>query len=510
MLERRNEMNLDVVIITKNQDWNIRRLVESVLNQTSMLPGTDVILVDSASTDTTVEMACQYPIRVIRLSKCQRLTAAAGRQAGITQTGGDIVLFLDGDMELRPGWIDAALSLFEREPGIAVISGEVVDQPRQATGSSGEFAPSPLHAAAYDDVLHGGGAAAYRRSVLDEVGSFNPYLFSDEEPELCLRIREAGHRIVKLRLPIADHYSDPSGAITTLFGRRKRNLYLGPGQALRLHVGSPLLVRYAKERGFGLVPGAGMALGAACASMSVVERNPRWILAWATFVAAIFGIDSIRKHSLHRALFGLVQRFLFAEGTVRGFMMRPTDPVDFSIHDRGDQVKLLVVTAMYPTPENPAFGSFVKAQVECLRTAGVDVEVMVLAGRRRKLIYPKGVLDLRRRLRRGDIDLVHAHYSYVGMVGRMQRSVPLVVTYHGSDLLGSRAQDGSLKRSNMVIVPAGRLLSRFADAVIVQSKQMAALVKNANVHIVPHEIDFDLFRPADATGGAQAIGTQSR
>ena len=109
-----NQLSLDIVIITKNQGWNVRRLVESVLRETESLNSTDVILVDSASTDDTVSVAQDLPIRVIRLSKRQRLTAAAGRQAGITQTNGDVVLFLDGDMELRPGWIPAALKVFTR------------------------------------------------------------------------------------------------------------------------------------------------------------------------------------------------------------------------------------------------------------------------------------------------------------------------------------------------------------------------------------------------------------
>jgi len=42
----------------------------------------------------------------------------------------------------------------------------------------------------------------YRRAVLEEVGTFNPYLNSDEEPELGLRIRHAGYRILELDHPI--------------------------------------------------------------------------------------------------------------------------------------------------------------------------------------------------------------------------------------------------------------------------------------------------------------------
>lgn len=325
-MESCEHVNLDVVIITKNQGWNVRRLIESVIRETDRRAGSEIILVDSASTDDTVDVASEFPIRVIRLSKRQRLTAAAGRHAGLSQTRGDIVLFLDGDMELRPHWIDTAMETFAAQPEIAVVSGLVVDQPMSAPRRQSMERPGDLCEARYSDVPHGGGAAAYRRSVLDAVGSFNPYLFSDEEPELCLRIRHAGYRIVRLDRAIADHYSDPSGAISTLFGRRSRNLYLGPGQALRIHLGSSMLLPYARERGFGLLPGAGIAAGIASLGLAIAARQPRWSLLWLSGVTGLFVMDSARKRSFYRALFSMVQRLLFAEGTVKGFIASPSDP----------------------------------------------------------------------------------------------------------------------------------------------------------------------------------------
>src|SRR5437773_713189 len=71
-------------------------------------------------------------------------------------------------------------------------------------------------------------------------------------------------------------------------------------------------------------------------------------------------------------------------------------------------MRVLIMTAIYPTRENPAFGSFVRTQAESLKRAGIGVEVLVLKGRNRKLIYPKGVSQLRNLLKWGLFDLGHA------------------------------------------------------------------------------------------------------
>lgn len=169
-------------------------------------------------------------------------------------------------------------------------------------------------------------------------------------------------------------------------------------------------------------------------------------------------------------------------------------------------MKVLIMTAMYPTPENPAFGSFVRAQAESLKQAGVEIEVLVLEGRFRKLIYPKGVLQLRQRLASGSIDLVHAHYSYVGMVARTQFKVPVVVTYHGSDLLGPINEQGKKARWSDLIVAAGQMLSRRVDAAIVQTAEMASKLEKSNVFIIPCEVDLGIFRPTERAQARAALG----
>jgi teichuronic acid biosynthesis glycosyltransferase TuaC len=159
-------------------------------------------------------------------------------------------------------------------------------------------------------------------------------------------------------------------------------------------------------------------------------------------------------------------------------------------------MKVLVATAMYPTPENPAFGSFVRTQVESLQAVGIDAEPFVLAGKNRKLMYAQAIPQLRTRMRVGDVDLIHAHYSYVGAVARSQHRVPVVLTFHGDDLLGTVGPSGRTTVSSRLVQAGGRALARRVDAVIVQSEEMAAQLAGADhVHVIPHEVDLDLFAP---------------
>ncbi|MBV9169812.1 MAG: glycosyltransferase [Chloroflexi bacterium] len=169
-------------------------------------------------------------------------------------------------------------------------------------------------------------------------------------------------------------------------------------------------------------------------------------------------------------------------------------------------MKVLVATALYPTSANPAYGAFVRTQVEALERAGVDLDVLVLRGKHRKLIYPKGVVQLRRRLAAAPISLVHAHYGYVGMVARTQWQVPVVVTYHGDDLLGTVGPNGHIRAASRWIAQAGRVLGRMVDAVIVQSEQMASKLDHARVYVIPHEVDLNTFRPIEQRHARQMLG----
>jgi teichuronic acid biosynthesis glycosyltransferase TuaC len=177
----------------------------------------------------------------------------------------------------------------------------------------------------------------------------------------------------------------------------------------------------------------------------------------------------------------------------------------------GGQPRVLIVTALWPSPRRPVLGPFVRTQVEALREAGANLELMVLDAPWRKLLYPMGALKVWSRVARGDIDLVHAHFGYVGIVSRLQRRVPLIVTFHGSDLLGDMVEEEYLDPFSRLQAASGRWIARRADAAIVQSGQMAAAMPAGTpTFVIPHEVDLRVIRPTGRDQARAALGLDPR
>ncbi len=160
-------------------------------------------------------------------------------------------------------------------------------------------------------------------------------------------------------------------------------------------------------------------------------------------------------------------------------------------------MKILVVTNMYPTPEQPAFGTFVYSQVESLRQAGLEVDVLFINGRKNSLNYLWGLFRLWGRLLKERPDVSHAHYVFSGIIARLQPFWPVVVTYHGSELgvPGSR-----LEKLSRMVYP-------FFERVIVVSPQMKRTINNPpRTQVIPCGINFDEIRPIPLTEARRRLG----
>ena len=216
-------MELSVIVITRNEEAAIGSCLESVLKQTEGLER-EVILVDSASTDRTVEIARRYPITIIRIDACSGYSPAAGRYVGTKRATGKYVLFLDGDNILIEGWLQTALTHFQDET-VAAIAGRIfVVLP----GEELSFKHPPRYIPGKAKYLPTAGM--YRRSVIQKVGTFNPFVRGEEERELAFRITEGGFSILRLDTPMVYHVMKPR---TKSEQDEKAGYFTGLGQIFR-------------------------------------------------------------------------------------------------------------------------------------------------------------------------------------------------------------------------------------------------------------------------------------
>jgi glycosyltransferase involved in cell wall biosynthesis len=159
-------------------------------------------------------------------------------------------------------------------------------------------------------------------------------------------------------------------------------------------------------------------------------------------------------------------------------------------------LRVLCFTNMFPTETEPWAGSFVRELVEGVRALGVHVDVLAFDGRGRKRAYAEAALMLRRALRSGRFDLVHAHYGLTGLVALAQRRVPTVVTFHGSDTGNPRVKWQAL---------VSWIVARRTTPIFV-SGDGARRLGCTGAAVIPAGVDLDLFRPRPTEQARRSLG----
>lgn len=224
-----------VVIIGRNEGERLRRCLASVTPYVTI-----VVYVDSGSTDGSIQAARDAGAEVVELDMSMPFTAARARNQGLARLmrwrdSLEFVQFVDGDCEVVSGWLDAALEFLEGHPDHAVVCGRRRERyPERSIYNRlcDDEWNTPL-----GEALTCGGDALMRIASLQAVGGYRDSLIAGEEPELCLRLRQAGWRIQRIDVEMTLH-----DAAMTRFGQWwKRNVRSGHAfaEGASLHGATP-------------------------------------------------------------------------------------------------------------------------------------------------------------------------------------------------------------------------------------------------------------------------------
>lgn len=226
------EGDATVVMVRRERHGAARRALTALFARTP--PLVPIVYVDAGSPRTlarwVMRAAASRPgLRIARVAS--DAPPNEGRRAGLSQSSSRYVAFVDNDVVVEPGWLEALVRCAD-DTGAAIVGPLVLmGTPRwslvhfaggdlELTGSAGARSLREVHhlANARPSDLRGrlerrrtGVAEMHvllvRRAALEEVGGFDPGLKSTmEHTDLCLRVRAAGHEV----------YFEPACVITVL------------------------------------------------------------------------------------------------------------------------------------------------------------------------------------------------------------------------------------------------------------------------------------------------------
>ncbi|MGQ9872779.1 glycosyltransferase [Leptodesmis sp.] len=194
---------LGIVAIGRNEGDRLQQCLQSVVGRAAQ-----VIYVDSGSTDASVELARSLGVNVVELDLSIPFTAARARNAGLArllEIAPDLnyVQFVDGDCEVVEGWLEQAQKVLNTQPDVVVVCGR--RRERYPEASIYNHLCDLEWDTPIGEAKACGGDAMMRISALQAVGGYNPYLIAGEEPELCVRLRQKGGKILRINAEMTLH-----------------------------------------------------------------------------------------------------------------------------------------------------------------------------------------------------------------------------------------------------------------------------------------------------------------
>lgn len=224
-----------VVVVTYNSGNDVAPLIEAVSEQ--LQPADQFVILDNASSDETVSIVRSLAPAAEILVEASNCGFAGGVNRAVEQAKADLILLLNPDAVPQPGCLDALRRTAVEEPTwgawqalVTLPGGTHVNTSGGRmhflgfgwSGAWGERLP--------DEVRRGpvgfasGAALCVRRSILNDLGVFDPHFFMYcEDLELSIRIRSAGWQVgVEPAAIVAHDYEFDKGGAKWYYLERNR------------------------------------------------------------------------------------------------------------------------------------------------------------------------------------------------------------------------------------------------------------------------------------------------
>lgn len=201
---------ISVIVLTKNSQKYIRLCIESILKQT--YPDFEVIVIDAQSKDETISILEGYKNKTNLPFKIEGVppntSIGKARQIGLEKSNGEILAFIDSDVELpHENWLKNMAEPLRDETvaGVQTLAKCRDDDPPilKKIHSSFEYKNTVIDINHYEIV--GTSHLLIRKALIEKVGGIRD-ICSSEDLEVTKKIMQSGYKFIYLPAEKCYHY----------------------------------------------------------------------------------------------------------------------------------------------------------------------------------------------------------------------------------------------------------------------------------------------------------------
>lgn len=236
------EIKLSIIILSYNTKALIKDCLKFLKEAEKRIEKCEVIVVDNASSDDSVEMIKKDFPEVKLIENKENMGYAKGNNIGLKKAGGKYILFLNSDTQIFPDSLKEAVDFMEKSPQVGALTPKTMLVSGKMDSDCHRGFPTPWASITYflgleklfpkcricgqyhkfylnldENHTIDAGAGAFMmipKKVIDEVGGWDEnYFFYGEDLDFYYRIQKAGYKVMFYAKPLLKHYKGASSGL---------------------------------------------------------------------------------------------------------------------------------------------------------------------------------------------------------------------------------------------------------------------------------------------------------